>query len=87
VANFWEKAKEKIIKEPLPKEEVVNLQEKLSKLELSDINYLYEMMTERTYRGREMEQATTTYLKIKFIKAMLESEAGGLSGKEEIKDS
>ena len=80
--GFWDKAKGVAI--PEPKEEVIDLQAKLSKLELEDINYIYDLMTERTYRGREIEQATTTYLKIKFIKAMLE---GGNNVKEEIKDS
>ena len=80
--GFWDKAKG--VATPKPKEEVVDLQAKLSKLELEDINYIYDLMTERTYRGREIEQATTTYLKVKFIKAMLE---GGNNGKEEIKDS
>lgn len=80
--GFWDKAKG--VATPKPEEEVVDLQAKLSKLELEDINYIYDLMTERTYRGREIEQATTTYLKVKFIKAMLE---GGNNGKEEIKDS
>ena len=80
--GFWENTKGKILP---PKEEVVDLQQKLSKLELSDINYIFELMTERTYRGREIEQATTTYLKIKFIKAMLEQ--GDSDGKKEIKSS
>jgi len=80
--GFWDKAKG--VATPKPKEEVIDLQAKLSKLELEDINYIYDLMTERTYRGREIEQATTTYLKVKFIKAMLE---GGNNGKEEIKDS
>jgi len=80
--GFWDKAKS--VATPEPKEEVIDLQAKLSKLELEDINYIYDLMTERTYRGREIEQATTTYLKVKFIKAMLE---GGNNGKEEIKDS
>ena len=68
--GFWEKAKGTVVTEK--KEEVVDLQAKLSKLELSDINYINDLMIERTYRGRELEQATTTYLKIKFIKTMLE---------------
>tara|TARA_S200002703_G_scaffold68711_1_gene59634 strand:- start:192 stop:437 length:246 start_codon:yes stop_codon:yes gene_type:complete len=68
--GFWEKAKGAVVTEK--KEDVVDLQAKLSKLELSDINYINDLMIERTYRGRELEQATTTYLKIKFIKTMLE---------------
>ena len=81
--SFWKDAKKKL-QEEKPKEEVVDLQAKLSKLELSDINYIYNLMTERTYRGREIEQATTTYLKVKFIKAMLE---GGNNEQSETKDS
>ena len=80
--GFWDKAKG--VATPKPKEEVVDLQAKLSKLELVDINYIYDLMTERTYRGREIEQATTTYLKVKFIKAMLE---GGNNEQSETKDS
>ena len=80
--GFWEKAKGAVVTEK--KEEVVDLQAKLSKLELSDINYIHDLMIERTYRGRELEQATTTYLKVKFIKTMLE---GGIDVKEETKDS
>tara|TARA_X000001388_G_scaffold18250_1_gene11570 strand:+ start:13066 stop:13311 length:246 start_codon:yes stop_codon:yes gene_type:complete len=68
--GFWDKAKGAVVTEK--KEEVIDLQAKLSKLELSDINYINDLMIERTYRGRELEQATTTYLKIKFIKTMLE---------------
>ena len=81
--SFWKDAKKKL-QEEKPKEEVVDLQAKLSKLELSDINYIHDLMIERTYRGRELEQATTTYLKVKFIKTMLE---GGIDVEEETKDS
>jgi len=82
--GFWDKAKDVVTPEPKQKEEVIDLQAKLSKLELVDINYIYDLMTERTYRGREIEQATTTYLKVKFIKAMLE---GGNNVKGETEDS
>ena len=82
--TFWKEAKEKI-KEASPNEEVIDLQAKLSKLELSDISYLEGLMKERTYRGMELEQATTTYLKVKFIKQMLEQ--GDSNGETEIKDS
>ena len=71
------------MKKPEPKEEVIDLQAKLSKLELSDIDYIFDLMTERTYRGREIEQATTTYLKVKFIKAMLESQEVQVESKAE----
>lgn len=80
MSDFWEKAK-KVMKKPKPQEEVIDLQAKLSKLDLSDINYIYDLMTERTYRGREIEQATTTYLKVKFIKQMLSKE--NMDGKTE----
>tara|TARA_R100000458_G_scaffold51573_1_gene52546 strand:+ start:1796 stop:2044 length:249 start_codon:yes stop_codon:yes gene_type:complete len=80
VSDFWSKAK-KAMKKPKPQEEVIDLQAKLSKLELADINYIYDLMTERTYRGREIEQATTTYLKVKFIKQMLSKE--NMDGKTE----
>ena len=81
--SFWDKAKLKL--ESKSKEEVVDLQQKLSKLELSDISYISDLMKERTYRGRELEQATTTYLKIKFIKATLEQ--GESNEQEKVKDS
>ncbi len=80
MSDFWSKAK-KAMKKPKPQEEVIDLQAKLSKLELADINYIYDLMTERTYRGREIEQATTTYLKVKFIKQMLSKE--NMDGKTE----
>tara|TARA_Y100000361_G_scaffold131898_1_gene128917 strand:+ start:114 stop:359 length:246 start_codon:yes stop_codon:yes gene_type:complete len=80
--GFWEKAKGAVVTEK--KEEVIDLQAKLSKLELSDINYINDLMIERTYRGRELEQATTTYLKIKFIKTMLEQ---GEQSEEKTEDS
>ena len=80
MSDFWSKAK-KAMKKPKPQEEVIDLQAKLSKLDLSDINYIYDLMTERTYRGREIEQATTTYLKVKFIKQMLSKE--NMDGKTE----
>ena len=80
--GFWDKAKEVVKNEP--QEEVVDLQAKLSKIELVDINYIHDLMIERTYRGRELEQATTTYLKIKFIKTMLE---GGIDVEEETENS
>ena len=68
--GFWESARDKMV-QPQAEEEVIDLQAKLSKLELSDISYLEGLMKERTYRGMELEQATTTYLKIKFIKQIL----------------
>ena len=82
--SFWDEAKSRL-KPAKANEEVVDLQQKLSKLELSDINYIYDMMLNGNYRGREIEQATTTYLKVKFIKAMLEQ--GDSNGKEEVKSS
>jgi|TARA_R110002020_G_scaffold28770_10_gene91334 hypothetical protein len=82
--SFWDDAKSKL-KPAKANEEVVDLQQKLSKLELSDINYIYDMMLNGNYRGREIEQATTTYLKVKFIKAMLEQ--GDSNGKEEVESS
>jgi len=82
--SFWDDAKSKL-KPAKANEEVVDLQQKLSKLELSDISYIYDMMLNGNYRGREIEQATTTFLKVKFIKAMLEQ--GDSNGQEEVKNS
>jgi len=81
--SFWDKAKSKMIPSEV-EEEVVDLQDKLSKLDLTDINYLHDLMINGNYRGRELEQATTTYLKIKFIKATLEQ---GEKNEQEIKNS
>ena len=81
--GFWEKAKGTVVTE---RKEVIDLQAKLSKLELSDIDYIYNLMAERTYRGKELEQATTTYLKIKFIKQSLEYQ-GEQNEQKETKNS
>ena len=45
--GFWEKAKGAVVTEK--KEDVIDLQAKLSKLELSYINYINDLMIERTY--------------------------------------
>jgi len=83
--TFWEKAKGKL-KPKEVEEEVIDLQQRLSKLDLTDINYLNDLMINGNYRGRELEQATTTYLKIKFIKQSLEYQ-GEQNDKKEVKDS
>ena len=83
--TFWDKAKAKMKPQEV-KEEVIDLQERLSKLDLTDINYINDLMINGNYRGRELEQATTTYLKIKFIKQMLEQEEHSNEQKE-TKDS
>jgi len=83
--TFWEKAKDKL-KPKEVEEEVIDLQQRLSKLDLTDINYLNNLMINGNYRGRELEQATTTYLKIKFIKQSLEYQ-GEQNDKKEVKDS
>ena len=79
--SFWSGVKRSKPSEKT--EEVIDLQDKLSKLDLSDIDYLYKMMINGNFRGRELEQATTTYLKIKFIKANLEAN----NEEKEVKDS
>ena len=81
--SFWDKAKSKM-KPSEVEEEVIDLQAKLSKLDLTDINYLHDLMINGNYRGRELEQATTTYLKIKFIKQSLEQ---GENNEQKVKDS
>lgn len=83
--TFWEKAKGKL-KPKEVEEEVIDLQQRLSKLDLTDINYLNNLMINGNYRGRELEQATTTYLKIKFIKQSLEYQ-GEQNDKKEVKSS
>ena len=81
--SFWDKAKSKM-KPSEVEEEVIDLQAKLSKLDLTDVNYLHDLMINGNYRGRELEQATTTYLKIKFIKQSLEQ---GENNEQKVKDS
>lgn len=50
---------------------VIDLQKQLSKLEYADIDYLYTLLLEKQYRGREIERATTVLLKIRFIRNQL----------------
>ena len=65
--GFWDKAKE-TSKDSNNKEVIINLQEQLSKLEYSDVDYIYNLLLEKQYRGR----ATTVLLKIRFIRNQLQ---------------
>ena len=69
--GFWDKAKE-TSKDSNNKEVIINLQEQLSKLEYSDVDYIYNLLLEKQYRGREIERATTVLLKIRFIRNQLQ---------------
>lgn len=50
---------------------VVDLREKLSKLELEDVSFMVDLIDKSDFKGTELEQATVVYLKLKFIKTNL----------------
>lgn len=50
---------------------VVDLKEKLSKLELEDVSFMVDLIDKSDFKGTELEQATVVYLKLKFIKTNL----------------
>ena len=50
---------------------VVDLREKLSKLELEDVSFMVDLIDKSDFKGSELEQATVVYLKLKFIKTNL----------------
>ena len=66
------------------KEEVViDLQKKLSKLEFSDVDFIYNLLLEKQYRGSEIERATTVLLKIRFIRNQLQENTNAESSEIE----
>ena len=80
--GFWGKAGEKSLEGE--KEEVVfDLQKKLSKLEFSDVDFIYNLLLEKQYRGSEIERATTVLLKIRFIRNQLQENTNAESSEIE----
>jgi|TARA_R110000824_G_scaffold21134_2_gene79054 hypothetical protein len=75
--GFWEGYKEEKKVEPEDNEIVIDLQKQLSRLAYSDIEYLYQTLLDKQFRGREIEQATALLLKLRFIKNQLKEEAKG----------
>ena len=80
--GFWDKAGEKSAKGK-NEEVVIDLQKKLSKLEFSDVDYIYNLILNNQYKGREIEKATTVLLKIRFIRNQLKEETISESTKTE----
>jgi len=63
VSTFWDKAKQQ--------EVVINLADKLSKLELKDIEFIYNLIMDSEFKGGDLETATAVLLKVKFIRSGL----------------
>ena len=63
MSTFWDKAKQQ--------EDVINLADKLSKLELKDIEFIYNLIMESEFKGGDLETATAVLLKVKFIRSGL----------------
>ena len=63
MSTFWDKAKQQ--------EVVINLADKLSKLELKDIEFIYNLIMESEFKGGDLETATAVLLKVKFIRSGL----------------
>ena len=63
MSTFWDKAKQQ--------EVVINLADKLSKLELKDIEFIYNLIMDSEFKGGELETATAVLLKVKFIRSGL----------------
>ena len=79
MSTFWQKAKERSAK--LGSQEVViNLAEKLSKLEFKDVDFIYNLILNTDFKGDEIESATAVLLKIRFIRK-------GLIKGQDVKDS
>lgn len=68
--GFWDKAG-KVPAKSNKNEIVIDLQKQLSKLEFADVDYIYNLLLDKQYRGREIERATTVLLKIRFIRNQL----------------
>jgi len=75
--GFWEGAKLKTTVEPQSNEVVIDLQKQLSRLTYNDVEYLYRTLLDKQFRGREIEEATTLLLKLRFIKSQLKEENNG----------
>ena len=73
MSTFWDKAKKE--------EVVINLADKLSKLELKDIDFIYNLIMDSQFKGGDLETATAVLLKIKFIRS------GLIKGKKDAENS
>ena len=79
MSSFWEQARERS-KNLGTEEVVINLTEKLSKLEFKDIDFIYNLILNADFKGEEIENATAVLLKIRFIRK-------GLIEGQNVKDS
>jgi len=61
-------------------EVTINLAEKLLKLDLDDIKFIYNLVINNSFKGDEIEKATATLLKVRFIMANLQEEAKAANG-------
>lgn len=73
--SFWEKAGKKKVKYEEGQEVKINLAEKLLKLDLDDISFLYDLIMKTEFKGDEIEGATAVLLKVRFIMANLQGQA------------
>ena len=73
--SFWEKAGKKKVKYDEGQEVKINLAEKLLKLDLDDISFLYDLIMKTEFKGDEIEGATAVLLKVRFIMANLQGQA------------
>lgn len=79
MSTFWKDAKSKR-KKLVSNEVVINLAEKLSKLEFKDVDFIYNLILNTDFKGDEIESATAVLLKIRFIRK-------GLIKGQDVKDS
>ena len=73
--SFWEKVNETLPKKKEGQEVKINLAEKLLKLDLDDISFLYDLIMKTEFKGDEIEGATAVLLKVRFIMANLQGKA------------
>ena len=73
--SFWEKVNETLPKKKEGQEVKINLAEKLLKLDLDDISFLYDLIMKTEFKGDEIEGATAVLLKVRFIMANLQGQA------------
>ena len=73
--SFWEKVNETLPKKKEGQEVKINLAEKLLKLDLDDISFIYDLIMKTEFKGDEIEGATAVLLKVRFIMANLQGQA------------
>ena len=67
MSSFWEEARKR--SKELDSEEVVKgLSDKLSRFQIEDIEFIYDLILKTDFKGDEIESATAVLLKIRFIK-------------------